>query len=155
MSVGHNIAMALRSAYWAMHRSADAVLAPFGVTANQFVLLSLLADQDGITQQQLVERASSDANTVRAMLLLLEDDGLISRRAHPTDGRARAVVLTARGRRTYQRLWADSQSFRRRLEEALSAEQAVTMIQSLNKIAVAMHPPARGRRRREPAAAGV
>ena len=47
MSVGHDIAMALRGAYWAMHREAEAALAPHGVTAHQFVLLSLLADEQG------------------------------------------------------------------------------------------------------------
>ena len=39
------------------------------MTADQFVLLSALADADGVTQQELVRRVSSDPNTVRAMLL--------------------------------------------------------------------------------------
>ena len=82
--------MALRAAYWAMHRQTQARLARCGVTADQFVLLALLAEQDGITQQELVRRASSDANTVRAMLVLMESRGLVTRKGHPTDGRAAA-----------------------------------------------------------------
>ena len=51
---GHDIAMALRAAYWAMHREADALLQPHGVTANQFVLMSILAEDKGLTQQEMV-----------------------------------------------------------------------------------------------------
>src|SRR5438045_3757932 len=115
--------MALRFAYWAMHRRADALLARHRVTADQFGLLVLLSEEDegareigstsenGVTQQELVRRASSDPNTVRAMLVLLERGGLVSRRPHLTDGRARSVVLTAKGRRTLQRLWLECAPF--------------------------------------------
>ena len=46
---GHDIAMALRAAYWAMHREADALLQPHGVTANQFVLMSILAEDKAVS----------------------------------------------------------------------------------------------------------
>jgi DNA-binding MarR family transcriptional regulator len=111
-----------------------------GTTADQFVLLSLLADEDGITQQQLVRRASSDANTVRAMLVLLERRGLVSRRRHPTDGRARSVVLTTKGRRIYERLRAGSESFRRRLVSAVGQSDAESLIECLMRITTAMSP---------------
>src|SRR5688572_30976238 len=119
--------MGLRAAYWSLHRQADAVLAPHGVTADQFVLLSLLAedaDGAGLTQQALVRRASSDANTVRAMLVLLEQRGLVSRAPHPSDGRARAVALTPQGRETSDRVWADSEAFRARLFDAVGRANA-------------------------------
>lgn len=48
-NVGHQLAMALRAAYWAMHRQADAALPPRGVTANQSVLLALRAEHDDVT----------------------------------------------------------------------------------------------------------
>src|SRR4030095_12685834 len=65
MTRGHELAMALRAAYWAMHRRADALFGRHGVTADQFVLLSFLNEEDGISQQELVRRATHDANTVR------------------------------------------------------------------------------------------
>ena len=60
MTTGHDLAMGLRAAYLLMHRQTNSFLAPFGMTADQFVLLSLLSDKDGITQQELTQRASSD-----------------------------------------------------------------------------------------------
>ena len=119
MASGHDMAMGLRAAYRAMHRRTEAGLARRGVTADQFVLLALLAEQDGITQQELVRRASSDANTVRAMLVLLENRGLVARKLHPTDRRARNVTLTRRGRQAYEKRWADSEPVRGRLSAAV------------------------------------
>lgn len=131
---GHDIAMALRAAYWAMHREADALLQSHGVTANQFVLMSILNECKVLIQQELVRRASSDANTVRAMLVLLERSGLVSRRPHQTDGRARCVALTDKGRSTYAALWAKSRAFHERLSAAIGPDSAAAFVQQLRSL---------------------
>ncbi len=138
MASGHDMAMGLRAAYWAMHRQTEMSLARGGVTADQFVLLALLAEQDGVTQQELVRRASSDANTVRAMLVLLESRGLVARQQHPTDGRARRVTLTRQGRRTYEKLWADSEPVRRRLRATFRPEETNILVEFLARISRAL-----------------
>src|SRR6476646_8022763 len=107
MTAGHDLAMALRAAYLALHRRSDARFAPHGATADQFVLLATLArGGHALTQRKLAGRMSSDPSTVRAMLVLLERRGLVGRDAHPTDGRARSVALTAEGERAFRELWA-------------------------------------------------
>ena len=108
---GHQLAMLLRSAYLTLHRQAQQLFAPFGVTADQFVLLTLLVEQDGVIQQDLVRRSSSDPNTVRAILVLLEKQGLVSRREHEHDGRARMVQLTSKGRSLQRLLMQQSRAF--------------------------------------------
>ncbi len=138
MTSGHDMAMGLRAAYRAMHRRTEAGLARRRVTADQFVLLALLAEQDGITQQELVRRASSDANTIRAMLVLLESRGLIARRRHSTDRRARRVTLTRKGRQAYEKLWADSEPVRERLSAALRPQEADALVEFLGRISEAM-----------------
>src|SRR5215469_16859641 len=105
MTTGREIVRALRAAYLALHRQTNDCFAKDGVTADQFVLLSALADADAMTQQELVRRVSSDPNTVRAMLLLLEGRGLVARERHPSDGRARCVTLTVKGRQVFKKLW--------------------------------------------------
>ncbi len=138
MASGHDVAMGLRAAYWGMHRRTDACLARRGVTADQFVLLALLTEQDGITQQELVRRASSDANTVRAMLMLLEGRGLVARERHPTDRRARSVTLTRKGRRAYERLWMDSERLREHLIAAFQPKEADALVDFLYRISETM-----------------
>jgi DNA-binding MarR family transcriptional regulator len=142
MKSGHDIALALRAAYLAMHRSSDAHFARHGVTADQFVLLSILTQGDALTQQELARRASSDANTVRAMLLLLEGRGLVARQRHPTDGRARSVALTPKGRRVYARLWAAGEPVRAQLLAALEPHEVHTLLGILGRVTRAVALPA-------------
>ena len=135
---GHEVARALRAAYLALHRQTNASLAADGVTADQFVLLSALADADGATQQDLVRRTSSDPNTVRAMLVLLEGRGLVAREPHPADGRAWRVTLTPDGRRLFRRLWAHSDPVRARLLSAFRPDELTTVVALLQRVAAAL-----------------
>ncbi len=151
MTSGREIARALRAAYLALHRRTNACLARDGVTADQFVLLSALADADAVNQQELVRRISSDPNTVRAMLLLLEGRGLVARDRHPADGRARSVTLTAKGRQVFRRLWRKSEPLRQRLLTAFRPDEVVALVGHLHRVADAMAPPAaNGSRAAEP-----
>src|SRR3954451_23612131 len=101
MTSGREIPMALRVAYLALHRQTNDCFAKDGVTADQFVLLAVLAEADAVTQQELARRSSPDPTPLRAMLLLLEARGLDSRQRHPSDGRARCVTLTGKGRQVF------------------------------------------------------
>src|SRR5918995_2587830 len=99
MATGRDLAIALRAASLALHRRSEARFAPHGVTADQFVLLATLArGGEALTQRELARRMSSDPSTVRAILVLLGQGGLVERDAHPTDARARTVSLTAAGK---------------------------------------------------------
>ena len=140
MATGHDIHMGLRAAYLAMHRQTNAALARHGVTADQFVLLSVLGERDGITQQELVRWASSDPNTIRAMLVLLERRGLVARARHRTDGRARSVTLTGKGRRILERLWAASEPVREKLVAAFRPHEADIFCEFLARVSTAMVP---------------
>ncbi len=130
--------MGLRAAYLSMHRQSDACFVKHGVTANQFVLLALLAEDDGITQQQLTSRAFSDPNTIRAMLVLMEKQGLVIREQHPEDGRARHITITGTGRETFERLLEDSEPLRRRMLALFSGEELEMLADFLNRIITAM-----------------
>src|SRR6476661_2461474 len=128
MNIEHNIAIALRTAYLALHRRSEARFARLGVTADQFVLLATLARGHALTQRELARRMSSDPSTVRAMLVLLERRGLIKRKAHATDSRARTVDLTAAGQRSFRKLWTAGESIRARMLGALGPGEAETLI---------------------------
>ena len=138
MAEGHEIAMALRRAYLTMHRQADAALAPFELTANQFVLLALLNERDGVSQRDLVDRASSDPYTIRPVLQALEGKGLIRRSPDPTDGRAWMVEITTFGSRTYAHVRLRTEDFRKQLMSGLQNEEADLLLRALEKVALAM-----------------
>jgi len=138
MARGHLLAMHLRGAYLALHRQAQDVFAPFGITADQFVLLTLLAEKDAAIQQDLVRRSASDPNTVRAMLILLEKLGLVQRRRHRHDGRARTVHLTAKGRRLQGKLMVAARTLHEVISAALPDSDWRTVVGCFDRVAASM-----------------
>jgi DNA-binding MarR family transcriptional regulator len=134
---GHALAIALRGAYLAMHRRTSAALAAEGATAEQFVVLHALSQGEAITQQELVERTSSDPNTLRAILVLLERQQLISRRKHPTDGRAKTVTITRQGRSALKRLWQHTEAIREEIALEFSLTERRQLAALLGKVTAA------------------
>ena len=140
MTTGSDIAIALRAAYLALHRRSEARFAPHGTTADQFVLLATLARGGrALTQRELARRMSSDPSTVRAMLVLLEQRGLVERDTHPTDARARTVALTPAGTRTFRQLWEAGEPVRARMLDALRPGEAETLVRLLARVAEALN----------------
>lgn len=135
------MAMALRAAYLRMHRGGDAHFAQFGVTTDQFLVLFTLADGGPVTQQELATRITSDPNTLRAMVVLLERKGLLVRTAHPTDRRARIVALTPDGEALFETLWDSSDGFRQHVASVLSPEETATLVTLLGRFADSLAEP--------------
>ncbi len=139
MADNSELPMALRAAYLAMHRRSDAHFAQHGVTADQFVLLATLSQGDAITQRELARRMPSDPSTVRAMLVLLEKQGLVERDVHPGDSRARTVSLTAVGKRKFRQLRNASESIRAKMFEAIQPHDAAEFIGVLTRLAESLN----------------
>ena len=112
------LGMRLRGAYLTLHRL-NLTLRESGATADQFVVLSLLAEEDGLTQGEIAQRCASDPSTVGALLRRLEEKGLVSRRRHPEDGRARSICLLPKGRELHKRAWKASMGFQKALGDSL------------------------------------
>jgi DNA-binding MarR family transcriptional regulator len=78
-----------------------ATLAPLGVTHVQFVLLASIAwlarMERSVTQALLARHAHTDVMMTSQVLRTLEEKGLVTRVAHPTDTRAKVVTLTDAG----------------------------------------------------------
>jgi DNA-binding MarR family transcriptional regulator len=67
----------------------------FGITATQVVALRELSDP--ITARELATRMSCEPSNATFVLDRLEQQSLIQRRPHPTDRRAKQIVLTPAG----------------------------------------------------------
>lgn len=74
------------------------VVSPFGITVDQWEILVVLWEQEGITQKELAERLYKDQTNIARMLFKLEKKGFIHRVTHETDRRALRVYLTSKGR---------------------------------------------------------
>ena len=139
MTTQNELPMALRAAYLALHRRSDARFAPQGLTVDQFVLLATLSRGHALTQRELARRMPSDPSTVRAMLVLLEQRGLVQRDAHPSDARARTVALTTAGKRKFRQLWRAGEPIRAQMFGALQPDEAETLIRLLTRVAESLN----------------
>jgi DNA-binding MarR family transcriptional regulator len=140
-AAGHDLAMGLRAAYLAMHRRANAEFAHLGLTTDQFVILTALAEADGVTQKELARRTASDANTMSEMLGRLEQRGLIARERDADDGRARRVSLTACGREVQRRAWDGVATFRETIAGLMPSDELRILVGRLRRIVGAMTDP--------------
>lgn len=131
---GATLGMRLRGAYLTFHRRANQHYSKYGVTADQFVVLTVLAEAEGLTQRELVDRVFSDPNTIAAMLSRLEDRKLVRREPHAVDARARCVFLTNEGRRLQQRLWDESDDRRADLDKLFTREERAVLSKMLERI---------------------
>lgn len=78
------------------------ILAPFGLTPVQFLLLAGLqflaaASPRPVTQVALARHCRTDPMMTSQVLRVLENQKLISRRSHDVDGRAMVLAVTERG----------------------------------------------------------
>lgn len=98
----------LSPGYW-LHRAAlvwraalEVRLRPLGLTPTQFVVLASTGWLEGRsgppTQQEVADRAGADRMMTSKVAQALEARGLLERRPHESDARARRLALTAAGR---------------------------------------------------------
>ncbi|MEB0202948.1 MarR family transcriptional regulator [Cryobacterium sp. 10S3] len=105
-----------------------AALRPFGLTHVQFVLLASLVwlDTDGpTTQRELSRHAGTDPMMTSQVLRTLERKGLVERRGHPTDARAKSLRVTMAGAELARHANAAVEGVDQRFFTPLGAERAV------------------------------
>jgi len=73
----------------------------FNLTIPEWRVVAHVAEQAGITQQEIGLRTRMDKVTVSRATIALAARGLVSRNKDPADRRARLLSLTPAGRRLY------------------------------------------------------
>ncbi|WP_084187530.1 MarR family winged helix-turn-helix transcriptional regulator [Andreprevotia chitinilytica] len=105
--IGDSTGFLLLQVSSAWQRTITAALRPYGLTQAQFTLLSgmlqLSEHETYVTQVKLARHTCSDVMMTSQVLRTLESRGLVERNPHPTDTRAKILVLTEIGERTVLR----------------------------------------------------
>ena len=105
----------LRRAWYSLNQAFRRRVAHLNITPDQFTVLRWLHEdeEEGMTQRALADLMASDPNTVASVLARMESAGLIVRRPHERDRRAKRVRLRTHGRNVYteaRRIAIDLQS---------------------------------------------
>jgi DNA-binding MarR family transcriptional regulator len=79
----------------------DEVLAPSGLTGDEFAIYSVLRAEPGITPTELARWMAAPPTTVSSYVKRFERRGHVQREAHPQDGRSYRLRLTTSGEETH------------------------------------------------------
>jgi DNA-binding MarR family transcriptional regulator len=96
-------------------------------------------EEDGITQTEVCRRFGEDRSWVTRVAQSLEREGLVLRERDPDDGRAVRLRLTDKGRALIVGFPEGYGIFRRRIEWALSEEEARELWHLLDNLIEAMN----------------
>ncbi len=140
MDAWHQIAMSLRGAYLTIHRFAESEFARYGISADQFPVLTVLRDGAVHTQSEVCVHTYSDPNTMGAMLALMETRGLLKRMRHEKDQRTRTVALTRKGKRIFEKLLAGREAVRDRMVKLFPGTDVEVLVRLLTRIIQELSP---------------
>jgi len=88
----------------AMREAFEQTLADAGGSLGTWIVLSALSDEGVVSQTVLAGHVHVEGATITHHVDRLEADGLVRRRADPSDRRVRRVELTPAGKRLHRRL---------------------------------------------------
>lgn len=122
-------------------REQNRALDSIGLTQTQFAILSalntLLERSDSVTQKAIAERSNTDTMMVSKVLRTLEKKGVIERKQHETDTRAKCVFITTKGMKTFQKAFeiatTSNASFFSKLSDEDSFSKELQRIIQLDK----------------------
>ena len=134
-----------RSAMHLLHRAGQCATDIFssearisGLTPRQFAVLMVVADEEGLTQTDLVERTGIDRSTLADIVGRLLGRGLIQRRRAKDDARAYAIKLTPQGAKTLREAQPGATATDQKLLASLPPAKRQEFLESLNLIVTAI-----------------
>jgi DNA-binding MarR family transcriptional regulator len=109
-------------------------LKPFGLTTEQWAVLNLLWETDGVTQKSLAVRALKDQPNMTRILRRLEQKGLIVRSGNHEDRRSFLITLTPKGEQTREDTIGLALDLRRLAFAGLNDEECALLSTMLARI---------------------
>lgn len=113
--------------------------AQFGLRIPEWRLIAVVAERDGINQQEICERTRMDKVTVSRAAIALTERGLIERRTDASDRRARKLVLTPEGCELYAAIAPRALELERQIFASFPArelEQFTAMLERIDAAAL-------------------
>lgn len=129
---------------WPMHyllaidryhvRNMALVLSAYGCSPLTWRVLSILADRDGHTIQELAEVSVIERSNLSRIVDSMEKDGLLTRGGHPEDKRQTQVFITNKGRGLFSRSLPDVLKYYAIFLTGISPAEMTVLMSVLKKI---------------------
>jgi len=99
--LGDDVGFLLSIARAITTRQVNKELEPTGLRSRSYSVLALAAGSGGVTQREIADMLSLNPSQIVPLVDELAKRGLVERRAHASDRRARIVAATPEGRDVY------------------------------------------------------
>lgn len=118
-----SIGYVIKQAQAALHAAMDEVLRPLDLTVAQYACLELLGQHPGLSNSELARRAFVARQSMNAVVLRLQERGLLTRPERASRGRALPTELTSTGQATLRVASVAARAVERKLFSPLSEAQ--------------------------------
>lgn len=127
----------LRRTWYSLNQAFRRRLGPLNLTPDQFTVLRWLHEKSDtpLTQRQLADLMASDPNTVTSVLNRMEAAGLIERKTHLTDRRAKNVLLLPHGNTIYAKARRIAVDLQAEVMNAVPKAQRARFLEQLEAVA--------------------
>ena len=132
--VGFNLRMAQEATFQAFSRLSRDI----GEHPGRFAILTLIAENPGISQTTLSSAAGRDKSSMTPVLEDLVRRGLVQRHKTDSDRRAYRLSLTPSGARTLAKLNVCAQTHENNLDRAIGPRDRARFLRTLKRIAAAI-----------------
>ncbi|RFU67524.1 MarR family transcriptional regulator [Peribacillus saganii] len=109
-------------------------LAPFNLAPEQNLILMLLWELDGLSQNDIAEKLDKDKTNIARMVLNLERKGFIKRTVSQHDRRSLKVNLTEKGRALGNKIIPITEEFNHLVTHGITEEELKELSRILKKM---------------------
>jgi len=135
---GVHVFLVLWKATHAVEAYAEKSISQLEMCGSDFAVLEALLHKGPLPVNEIGKKILLTSGSITVAVDRLEAKGLVERRPHGTDRRARIVHLTKEGRKVITRIYADHAADMEQLTAAsLTTEERKTLISLLKKIGYA------------------
>src|SRR6185295_17637861 len=132
---GVHVFLVLWKAARAAQAYAEKSISELEMCASDFAVLEALLHKGPLPVNEIGKKVALTSGSITVAVDRLEAKGLVERRAHGTDRRARIVHLTKEGTKVIRRVYTEHAADMERLAaESLTKEERKTLIRLLKKI---------------------
>lgn len=132
---GVHVFLVLWKAGRAVEAYAGKSIAELEMCGSDFAVLEALLHKGPLTINEIGKKVLLTSGSITVAVDRLEEKGLLERRAHGTDRRAKVVHLTTAGRKLITRIYADHAADMERLaSKSLTRKERETLIRLLKQI---------------------
>jgi DNA-binding MarR family transcriptional regulator len=135
-----SVGVLLKRAEQAMVKAKNAVLKPVGLTLAQYVALLELERQPGITAATLARASFVSPQAIMILLKSMEQQGLITRLAHPRHANVLELHMTDVGREALHTARVQIDPVERRVANAFSTKEMASLRALLSRFVEAIDP---------------